>query len=136
MTSELDEDVILIWMILKELEPLLNDLRGWDVVDWFLENLRACAHNSGEGITQTEVDRFRMWNRNWFKMSNRLREFYKNSLDDEVMRWALSQVLDGKTKSIKDGMRGYVYGRYQERYASSSPENLFPDFSRKRVRLD
>lgn len=121
------EEVILSWMLAKELLPLIDSFPEWDIVVWFKENLRATAHGSGEGLTHAEIDRFRKMNMRWCKLHDSVKLFYQNSYKDKSVRWVLYLVLTGESREIHDGLKGFIHGKYREQNGHSCPADLFPN---------
>ncbi len=121
------DEVILAWMLTKELLPLIDSFPEWDIFVWFKENLRATAHGNGEGLTHAEIDRFRKMNIRWKKMHNSVKSFYQKSYKSNSVRWVLYLVLTGESREINEGLRGFIHGKYRDLNGHSCPADLFPD---------
>ncbi len=119
------DDLLLSFMVFKEMQDLLSGLRQMREVSIFAENLRGAAYGSS-GITQAEIDKYRLWNQNWASLSWRLKAFYSKNCAEYSTAICLRLILNGQTNWITDSMKSDVLRTYQRQNGCACPDHLFP----------
>lgn len=125
MMMELTDDVIVAWMLGMELRVLIRELPEVEDIS-VLSDAIVIAARGGEGITLSEINRFRGWNLRWLRMGGYAKKFYVSYQDDVVVRSVLKMILSGKSSRISEGSKKYVLSKYVEVNGCSCPNDLFP----------
>ena len=125
MMMELTDDVIVAWMLGMELRVMIRELPEVEDIS-VLSDAIVIAARGGEGLTLSEINRFRGWNLRWLRMGGHAKKFYVSYQDDPVVRSVLKMILSGKSSRILEGPQKYVLSKYLEVNGSSCPNDLFP----------